>query len=79
MLPGAMDGDVMMAELEGRDHWRVGKACAVRVHVEPRYAEYSPAFDGDVPEGFSAAAPCKVRKRFVMELSRTARPSTVVM
>ena len=49
-----------MAELEGRDHWRVGKTCAVRVHVEPRYAEYSPAFDGEVPEGFSAAAPCKV-------------------
>ena len=55
----------MMAELEGRDHWRVGKTCAVRVHVEPRYAEYSPAFDGEVPEGFSAAAPCKVRKRFI--------------
>ena len=26
---------------------------------------YSPAFDGEVPEGFSAAAPCKVRKRFI--------------
>ena len=49
--PGAMEGDVMMAELEGRDHWRVGKTCAVRVHVEPRYAEYSPAFDGEVPRG----------------------------
>ena len=35
-----MEGDVMMAELEGRDHWRVGKTCAVHVHVEPRYAEY---------------------------------------
>ena len=23
--PGALEGDVMMAELEGRDHWRVGK------------------------------------------------------
>ena len=32
--PGAMEGDVMMAELEGRDHWRVGNTCAVRVHVE---------------------------------------------
>ena len=47
--PGAMEGAVMMAELEGRDQWRV----------------YSPAFDGEVPEGFSAAAPCKVRKRFI--------------
>ena len=63
--PGALEGDVMMAELEGRDHWRIGNTCAVRVHVEPRYAEYSPAFDGEVPEGFSAAAPCKVRKRFI--------------
>ena len=63
--PGAMEGDVMMAEFEGRDHWRVGKTCAVRVHVEPRYGEQSPALDGEVPEGFSAAAPCKVRKRFI--------------
>ena len=62
--PGALEGDVMMAELEGRDHWRIGDTCAIRVHVEPRYAEYSPAFDGEVPEGFSAVAPCKVRKRF---------------
>ena len=45
----------MMAELEG----------AVRVRVESRYPKYSPAFDGEVPEGFSAAAPCKVRKRFI--------------
>ena len=35
------------------------------VYMLSRAAEYSPAFDGEVPEDFSAAAPCKLRKRFI--------------
>ena len=62
--PGALEGDVMMAELETKDHWRVSGRCAIRMHVEPRFHDFSPLHEGGMPEGFAASNACKVRKVF---------------
>ena len=32
--PGALEGDVMMADVETKDHWRISDTYAIRVHVE---------------------------------------------
>ena len=62
--PGALEDDVMMAELETKDHWRVSGRCAIRMHVEPRFHDFSPLREGGMPEGFVASNACKVRKGF---------------
>ena len=62
--PGAFEDDVMMAELETKDHWRVSGRCAIRMHVEPRFHDFSPLREGGMPEGFVASNACKVRKVF---------------
>ena len=62
--PGALEGDVMMADVETKDHWRISDTCAIRVHVEPRFKDYNPLHEGGVPEGYLAGSACKVRKIF---------------
>jgi hypothetical protein len=62
--PGALEGDVMMADVETQDHWKISDTCAIRVHVEPRFKDYNPLHEGGVPEGYLAGSACKVRKVF---------------
>ena len=62
--PGALEGDVMMADVETKDHWRISDTCAIRVNVEPRFKDYNPLHEGGVPDGYLAGFACKVRKIF---------------
>ena len=62
--PGALEGDVMMADVETKDHWRISDTWGIRVHVEPRFKDYNPLHEGGVPEEYLAGSACKVRKVF---------------
>eukprot|EP00435_Cladocopium_sp_Y103_P027775 s3250_g6.t2 len=62
--PGGIEGDVMMANVDSKDHWRISDSRAIHVHVKPRYRDYNPLLEGGVPEGYLAGSACKVRKIF---------------